>query len=84
MSSTALNPAAFLKSLVGKQVVIRSKWGPLYSGTLISCDSYMNLQLQDCVEHVGEETTPMSEVLFRCNNVLYIRQVDEKHPAPAA
>jgi small nuclear ribonucleoprotein F len=79
---TAVNPAPFLKSLVGKKVIVKSKWGPQYVATLISCDAFMNLHLGGCVEHCGgaddeEELAEMQDVLIRCNNVMYVREVPE-------
>ncbi|CCW68947.1 unnamed protein product [Phytomonas sp. Hart1] len=67
-------PATFLCSLIGHKVHVKSKWGPVYSGTLVSCDAYMNLQLSDAVESAKEETT-LGEMLLRNNNILYIREV---------
>lgn len=67
-------PAAFLHSLMGRTVHVKSKWGPVYIGTLISCDSFMNLQLRDAVERAKEDTE-LGEMLLRNNNILYIREV---------
>ena len=77
MSAT---PGSFMQSLVGKHVVVKSKWGTQYSAKLLSTDSFMNLLLADCVEHTrgddgDDDATVMSEVLLRCNNVLYIREI---------
>lgn len=70
-----LNPTPFLRSLVGRRVVVRSKWGGQYVGRLMSVDQHHNVQLQDCVELVGTDETEMAEIVIRCNNILYIRQV---------
>ncbi|KAH9601710.1 LSM domain [Trypanosoma melophagium] len=70
-------PAAFLASLVGRKVHVKSKWGPVYVGTLVSCDPYMNLQLRDTVEKAKQETE-LGEMLLRCNNVLYIREAPQE------
>ena len=76
MSDAAVvSPAAMLKGLYGRQIALKSKWGQQYVGTLISCDSYMNLQLSDTEEQSAKDTTTLGEVLFRCNNILYIREV---------
>ncbi|GES93695.1 probable small nuclear ribonucleoprotein F [Rhizophagus clarus] len=41
-------------------------------------DSYMNLQLANTEEFVdGQSTGALGEVLIRCNNVLYIRGIEE-------
>ncbi|CBH14518.1 small nuclear ribonucleoprotein Sm-F [Trypanosoma equiperdum] len=70
-------PAAFLASLVGNTVHVKSKWGPVYVGTLVSCDPYMNLQLRDAVEKAKQETE-LGDMLLRNNNVLYIREVPKE------
>lgn len=70
-----LNPAPFLNSLVGRKISVRLKWGFDYQGVLVSADAFMNLQLRDAEEINGNERTPMDEVLLRCNNVLYIREL---------
>ncbi|XP_012266613.1 small nuclear ribonucleoprotein F isoform X2 [Athalia rosae] len=42
-------------------------------------DGYMNLQLANTEEHVdGNCTGSLGEVLIRCNNVMYIRGVEEE------
>ena len=71
-----------MQSLIGKRIVVKSKWGTQYVARLVSTDSFMNLLLSDCAEHskgekADEDPTVMPEVLLRCNNVLYIREVPE-------
>jgi len=69
-----VNPKPFLVSLVGSPVTVRLKWGLTYTGTLLSTDSYMNLQLSDGVEWVGKEKAgEVGEILIRCNNVLFVK-----------
>ncbi len=75
--TTIVNPKPFLTDLAGKAVNVKLKWGMEYTGTLLSFDSYMNLQLGDTQEigtdGIGKGT--LGEVLIRCNNVLYVRAV---------
>lgn len=66
-------PSGFLFSLVGRTVHVKSKWGPVYIGTLVSCDSYMNMQLRDTIERTKEDTE-LGEMLLRNNNILYVRE----------
>ena len=40
-----LNPIPFLKSLIGKEVIVKLKWGQEYKGTLMAFDKYMNFQV---------------------------------------
>lgn len=78
-STMPLNPKPFLNGLTGKAVLVKLKWGMEYKGYLISVDAYMNLQLANTEEYIdGNCTGNLGEVLIRCNNVLYIRGVDEE------
>jgi len=71
-----VNPRPFLQSLIDKQVLVRLKWGTTeYKGTLVSVDSYMNLQMSGTEEFVdGKSTGSLGQVLIRCNNVLWISE----------
>ncbi|KAF9580945.1 hypothetical protein BGW38_002210 [Lunasporangiospora selenospora] len=74
-----VNPKPYLNGLTGKPVLVKLKWGQEYKGFLVSVDSYMNLQLANTEEYVdGAASQTLGEVLIRCNNVLYIRGVDEE------
>ncbi|KAF7495010.1 Small nuclear ribonucleoprotein F [Sarcoptes scabiei] len=74
-----LNPKPFLNSLTGKPVSVKLKWGMEYKGFLVSVDAYMNLQLANTEEYIdGACTGNLGEVLIRCNNVLYIRGLEEE------
>ncbi|XP_015931125.1 small nuclear ribonucleoprotein F [Parasteatoda tepidariorum] len=74
-----INPKPFLNSLTGKPVFVKLKWGMEYKGYLVSVDGYMNLQLANTEEFIdGANKGNLGEVLIRCNNILYIRGVDEE------
>ncbi|KAG0308457.1 hypothetical protein BGZ98_007913 [Dissophora globulifera] len=74
-----VNPKPFLNDLTGKAVMVKLKWGQEYKGVLVSVDSYMNLQLGNTEEFVdGTSAGTLGEVLIRCNNVLYVRGIDEE------
>ncbi|XP_074604481.1 small ribonucleoprotein particle protein SmF [Brevipalpus obovatus] len=74
-----LNPKPFLNGLTGKAVVVKLKWGMEYKGYLVSTDNYMNLQLANAEEYVdGNFTGNLGEILIRCNNVLYVRGVEDE------
>ncbi|KAI8320829.1 putative small nuclear ribonucleoprotein F [Martensiomyces pterosporus] len=77
MSFAPVNPKPFLQSLTGKPVIVRLKWGQEYKGLLASSDSYMNIQLINAEEFQdGNSTGELpGELLIRCNNVLYIREL---------
>ncbi|XP_016398547.1 small nuclear ribonucleoprotein F-like [Sinocyclocheilus rhinocerous] len=79
LQSLPLNPKPFLNGLTGKPVMVKLKWGMEYKGYLVSVDSYMNMQLANTEEYVdGALAGHLGEVLVRCNNVLYIRGVEEE------
>ncbi len=73
-----VNPKPFLQELTGEAVAVKLKWGMEYRGIMISVDSYMNIQLHDAVEFIDGAAQPgkLSELLIRCNNVLYIREME--------
>lgn len=56
-----------LQDLVNKPVFVRLKWGQVeYKGTLVSVDSYMNLQLSGTEEYVSDKPTGLlGQVLIR-------------------
>ncbi|KAH6577599.1 hypothetical protein BASA50_002924 [Batrachochytrium salamandrivorans] len=78
MSFVPVNPKPFLNELTGKPVMVKLKWGMEYKGYLVSVDSYMNMQLANTEEYIdGVSQGVLGEVLVRCNNILYVRQIDE-------
>ncbi|XP_041330288.1 small nuclear ribonucleoprotein F [Pyrgilauda ruficollis] len=82
--SLPLNPKPFLNGLTGKPVMVKLKWGMEYKGYLVSVDGYMRTRscaraLANTEEYIdGALSGHLGEVLIRCNNVLYIRGVEEE------
>uniref|UniRef100_A0A2R9BGZ3 Sm protein F n=1 Tax=Pan paniscus TaxID=9597 RepID=A0A2R9BGZ3_PANPA len=69
--SLSLNLKYFLSGLTGEPVMVKLNY-------LVSVDGYMNMQLAD-TEFINEALPGhLGEVLIRCNNVLYIRGVEEE------
>ena len=64
---------------VGKEIVARLKWGQTeYRGTLVSTDSYMNIQLANTEEYIDQKhAATLGQVLIRCNNVLWIQSAPD-------
>merc|ERR1712142_458998 len=85
MAQLPLNPKPFLNGLTGKTVMVKLKWGMEYKGYLVAVDGYMNMQLDKSEEYIdGTFTGNLGEILIRCNNVLYVRGVEEEEEeAPA-
>uniref|UniRef100_A0A8C0AYL8 Small nuclear ribonucleoprotein F n=1 Tax=Buteo japonicus TaxID=224669 RepID=A0A8C0AYL8_9AVES len=72
--SLPLNPKPFLNGLTGKPVMVKLKWGMEYKGYLVSDRPLANTE-----EYIdGALSGHLGEVLIRCNNVLYIRGVEEE------
>ncbi|XP_018331563.1 small nuclear ribonucleoprotein F [Agrilus planipennis] len=77
-TSMPINPKPYLNGLTGKAILVKLKWGHEYKGYLVSVDSYMNLQLANTEEFIsGSSTGNLGEVLIRCNNILYIKGIEE-------
>lgn len=76
-SKLRIIPAQVLQDSIGNQVLVRSKWGNSYVGLLVSVDQYMNVLLKDAQDQEPgkEKAVQVGDMLIRCNNVLYIRQV---------
>lgn len=87
-----MNHKPFLQQQIGKKVLIRLKWGLEYKGFLVSTDNYMNFQVRwmgrrlSCLytqlantEEIqdGKSNGTLGEVFIRCNNVLYLRELNE-------
>ncbi|GFT01576.1 hypothetical protein TNCV_4204421 [Trichonephila clavipes] len=74
-----VNPKPFMKSLIGKWVNVKLKWGLEYRARLALFDAYMNVELE-LVQEVVEEIVEghLDSILVRCNNILYIRELDDQ------
>lgn len=71
-----INPIPFLESLKGKKVNVQLKWGNNYRGILSNYDHYFNVSVTEAEEwHKEQFKGKLSEIIIRCNNVLYIQQV---------
>ncbi|KAH0789915.1 putative small nuclear ribonucleoprotein F [Histomonas meleagridis] len=82
-TTTYLHPAPFLSSMINHEIVVRLKWGIEYVGTLVSFDTRMNIHLRDCQEYIKgklDSSTPIGDLLIRCNNILHIRVKPQNYP----
>ncbi|WFD34433.1 hypothetical protein MCUN1_001274 [Malassezia cuniculi] len=62
-----VNPKPFLQEQIGRQVLVRLKWGLEYKGYLVSTDNYMNFQLANTEEiQDGKSNGTLGEVFIRC------------------
>ncbi|GFQ79068.1 hypothetical protein TNCT_449371 [Trichonephila clavata] len=74
-----VNPRPFLRSLVGKWVIMKLKWGLTLKGRLVISDQYVNIQL-DLVEIYDGETllSHTHTILIRCNSMVYIHELHDE------
>ncbi|TFK00453.1 cytochrome P450 11B, mitochondrial-like [Platysternon megacephalum] len=77
--SLPLNRKPFLNGLTGKPVMVKLKWGMESKGYLVSVDGYVNMPLANTEEYIdGALSGHLGKVLIKCNNVPYIRGVEEE------
>ncbi|VVB06292.1 unnamed protein product [Arabis nemorensis] len=76
-SGTTKTPADFLKSIRGKDVVVKLNSGVDYRGILTCLDGYMNIAMEQTEEYVnGQLKNKYGDAFIRGNNVLYISTVN--------
>jgi U6 snRNA-associated Sm-like protein LSm6 len=67
------NPSDFLRSVLGKPVLVKSNSGVDYKGILACLDGFMNIALEQTEEYVdGQLKNRYGDCFIRGNNVLYI------------
>ncbi|KAF2205719.1 Sm-like ribonucleoprotein [Delitschia confertaspora ATCC 74209] len=72
-------PLGILTAAQGSPMLVELKTGESYSGTLITCDTWMNLTLKVVVETAedGENFMSYPEVYIKGNTIKYIRIGEE-------
>lgn len=75
-----VNPKPYLIELINRKISVKLKWGIDYQGILKSFDKYMNIHLDKTEEVINgvKKGFQLGDVLIRCNNILYIREVIEE------
>jgi len=72
-SSQKRSPSDFLKSVLGRPVIVRLNSGTEYRGVLACLDGYMNIAMEQTEEYVdGQLKAKYGDCFIRGNNVLYI------------
>ncbi|CAM9480774.1 unnamed protein product [Heterosigma akashiwo] len=67
------SPSEFLKSVLGRAVVVKLNSGVDYRGVLACLDGYMNIAMEQTEEYVnGQLKAKYGDCFIRGNNVLYI------------
>ena len=67
-------PLNVLTKQLNNHIAIVLKNGVEYRGTMVKCDSHMNILLQGAIERVNERMNAnYGSILVRGNNILFIR-----------
>jgi len=73
-TAAAKTPSDFLKTVLGRLVVVKLNSGVTYRGILACLDGYMNIAMEQTQEYVnGQLKSTYADTFIRGNNVLYIR-----------
>lgn len=66
-------PGDFLKTVLGRPVIVKLNSGIIYRGILACLDGYMNVAMEQTEEYVdGELRAKYGDAFIRGNNILYI------------
>lgn len=72
-------PLTLLRGAQGNQMLVELKNGETFNGTLVNCDSWMNMNLKDviCTSPDGTQFWKMDECYVRGYTVKYLRIPEE-------
>ncbi|KAL9874373.1 U6 snRNA-associated Sm-like protein LSm4 [Glossina fuscipes fuscipes] len=72
-------PLSLLKTAQNHPMLVELKNGETYNGHLVSCDSWMNINLRDviCTSKDGDRFWRMPECYIRGSTIKYLRIPDE-------
>ncbi|KAL7522791.1 hypothetical protein ACHAWX_007495, partial [Stephanocyclus meneghinianus] len=72
-------PLSLLKSSTTLPLLVELKSGTTYNGRLLSCDTYMNLNLADvvCTSKDGDQFWKLNECYVRGTSIKYLRLPEE-------
>ena len=72
-------PSDFLKTVLGRPVVVKLNSGVDYRGVLACLDGYMNIAMEQTEEYVdGQLKNKYGDCFIRGNNVMYISAAKPK------
>lgn len=77
--SKVSSPTDFLKTVLGRPVIVRLNSGAIYRGILVALDGYMNIALEQTEEFVnGQLKNRYADTFIRGNNVLYLAKEEQE------
>ena len=78
-SGNTKNPSEFLKSVLGKPVLVKLNSGVDYRGILACLDGFMNIAMEQTEEYIeGKLKNRYGDCFIRGNNVLFISAIKKK------
>jgi len=67
-----MNPANFIKQILGRQVLVTLSTGSEFTGRLVCLDGFMNVALEQCEEKIdGKTIAKYGDVFLRGNNGIF-------------
>jgi len=73
------NPSDFLRTVIGKPVIVKLNSGVIFRGVLACLDGFMNIALEQSEEYVdGNLKARYGDCFIRGNNVLCISTAGKK------
>jgi len=71
---TGKKPLSAMMKHVNREVRVTLKNDSVYQGTMVDCDSYMNIVMEKAVEFGRDDKkVQYSSVLIRGNNIVYVQ-----------
>ncbi|KAL3826296.1 hypothetical protein ACHAXA_004614 [Cyclostephanos tholiformis] len=77
--TNSMLPLSLLKASTSLPLLVELKSGTTYNGRLVSCDTYMNINLRDvvCTSQDGERFMKLNECYIRGSSIKFLRLPDE-------
>lgn len=71
-------PIALITKYLNRNIRVTLKNDLMYEGTVVECDSFMNLVIEKAVEYQDNNKKAMyPRILIRGNNIMYIQLIPE-------
>ncbi|MCS7125985.1 MAG: hypothetical protein NZ929_03650 [Aigarchaeota archaeon] len=73
---TGKKPLLLITKYLNRSIKVTLKNDLMYEGTVVECDSYMNLVIEKAVEYQDNNKKAMyPRILIRGNNIMYIQLI---------
>lgn len=76
---TGKRPLTLLSKYLNRNIKVTLKNDLIYEGTVVECDSYMNLVIEKAIEYQDNNKRAIyPRILIRGNNIMYIQLSPEE------